>query len=91
VAAGFLVAEDVTEWVLGNHCYGISLEVVAELLGCDQDGIEQFLDLRIASLRLIQDLANEVDRVLDFVGVYSLFMLDNNGCVDHLVGRRDVD
>ena len=22
VATGFLVAEDVTEWVLGNHCYG---------------------------------------------------------------------
>ena len=39
-AAGFLVAEDVAEWVLGNHGYGVALEVVAELSGCDQNGIK---------------------------------------------------
>ena len=60
-AANFLVAEDVAEWVLYNHCYGVGLEVVAELLGCDQNGVEQLLDLRIASLRLIQDFADEID------------------------------
>ena len=43
-AAGFLVVEDVAERVLGR---------VAELLGCDQDGIQQFLDLWVVSLRLV--------------------------------------
>ena len=52
-AAGFLVAEDITEWVLGNHYYGVGLKVVVELVGCDQDGVQQLLDLGVASLRLI--------------------------------------
>ena len=39
VAAGFLVAEDVAEWVLSNRCYGVSFEVMAKLPECDQDGV----------------------------------------------------
>ena len=50
--AGFLVAEDVTEWVLGDYCYVVGIKVVVELLGCDQDGVQQLLDLWVASLRL---------------------------------------
>ena len=52
-AAGFLIAEDVVEWVLSNYCYVVGVEVVMELLGCDQDGVQQLLDLGLASLRLI--------------------------------------
>ena len=91
VAVGFLVVEDIAEWVLGNHCYRVGLEVVVELMGCDQDGVEQLLDLRIVSLRLVQDLTDEVHRALDFVCVFGLFVLDNNGSADHPVGHRDVD
>ena len=40
MAVGFLVAEDVTEWVLSDYCYVIGIKVVAELLGCDQDGVQ---------------------------------------------------
>ena len=39
-AAGFLVTEDVAEWVLSDYCYVIGIKVVAELLGCDQDGVQ---------------------------------------------------
>ena len=53
VAVGFLVAEDVTEWVLSDYRYVVGIKVVTELLGCDQDGIQQLLDLWVASLRLI--------------------------------------
>ena len=35
VAVGFLVAEDVTEWVLGDYRYMVGIKVVIELLGCD--------------------------------------------------------
>ena len=53
-AAGFLVAEDVTKWVLSDYYYVVGIKVVAELPGCDQDGIQQFLDLWVASLRLVK-------------------------------------
>ena len=52
-AAGFLVAEDVAEWVLSNYHYVVGIEVVTELPGSDQDGVQQLLDLGVASLRLI--------------------------------------
>ena len=89
--AAFLAAEDVTEWVLSNHHYGVSLEVVAELLGCDQDSVQQLLDLRTASLRLIQDFTDEIHWALDFVGMSSLFPFHDDCCVDHLVSSCDVD
>ena len=34
-ATVFLVVEYITEWVLGDHCYGVGFEVVMELLGCN--------------------------------------------------------
>jgi hypothetical protein len=47
--------------------------------------------LRIASLRLVQDLTDKIDWSLDFVGMSDLFVLDDDSCADHPVGRRDVD
>ena len=52
-AAGFLVVEDVTEWVLSDYYYVVGIKVLIELPGCDQDGIQQLLDLGVASLRLV--------------------------------------
>ena len=88
---GFLIQEDITEWILGNHYYGVGLEVVAELPGCDQDSIQQLLDLRIASLRLVQDFTDEIHWVLDFIGMSDLFLFDDDCCADHPVSHRDVD
>ena len=45
VAVGFFVAEDVTEWVLSDYRYVVGVKVVAELPRCDQDGVQQVLDL----------------------------------------------
>ena len=39
-AAGFLIAENVTERVLRDFRYVVGIEVVAKLLGCDKDGIQ---------------------------------------------------
>ena len=39
VAAGFLIAENVTERVLHDYRYVVGIEVVAKLPGCDKDGI----------------------------------------------------
>ena len=57
-----------------------------DLLGCDLDGVQQLPDLRIVRLRLVLDLADEVNWVLDFVGVFSLFTLDDDGRAYHSVG-----
>ena len=38
-AAGFLIAEDVAEWVLSNYHYVVGVKVVTELLGYDPDGV----------------------------------------------------
>ena len=35
VAASFLVAKDVVEWVLSDYRYVVGIEVVMELLVCD--------------------------------------------------------
>ena len=51
-AIGFLFAEDVTERVFRDYCYVVGIKVVAELPGCDQDGVKQLLDLGVASLKL---------------------------------------
>jgi hypothetical protein len=58
---GLLVAKDVTEWELGDNSYLVCLEIMAELSGRDQECIQELLDLWIPSLRLIQDLANEIN------------------------------
>ena len=39
-STGFLVMEDVVEWVLSNHCYVIGVKVVAKLPRHDQDGVQ---------------------------------------------------
>ena len=38
-AAGFLVVEDVTAWVLSDYCYVVGIKVVVGFPRCDQDGI----------------------------------------------------
>ena len=38
--AGFLVVENVAERVLRDYRYVVGIEEVAELLGCDKDGIQ---------------------------------------------------
>jgi hypothetical protein len=67
------------------------IEVVVKLSGCYQDCVEQFLNLRVPSFGLIQDFADEVDWVLNFVSMSSLFLLDNNSRANYPVGRRYVD
>jgi hypothetical protein len=58
---------------LVNH--PISVEVVFQLSGCNQDGIDQLLNLRVPSLGFIEHLADEVNRVLDFIYVVGFLTL----------------
>ena len=60
MAVGLFVAEDVPQRELGDHGDLVILEVVTELARCDQDDVQQLLDLRITSLGLVKNLANEI-------------------------------
>ena len=91
VAIGFLIMEDVAQWILSNHCYLIRLKVMVELPGRNKDSIQPFLDLRILSLRLVQDFADEVYRALNLIGMPGFLSFDDNGRTDDTVGCGDVD
>ena len=67
------------------------LEAMTQLPLGDKDGVQDFLDLGIASLRIRQDLANEVHGMLHFEGVSLFFSLYHQGGADHLCGGRDVE
>jgi hypothetical protein len=62
-----------------------------QLLGCNQDGIDQLLNLQIPRFGLIEHLADEVNRALDFVHVAGFFALDHDDCGDHAIGGRNVE
>ena len=49
------------------------------------------MDLRIPSLRLIQDFADEVYSALNLIGMLGFFSFDDNGHTDNTVGCGDVD
>ena len=64
---------------------------MAELPRHNKDSIQQFLDLSIPSLRLIQHFADEVNRALNLIGMLGFFSFDDNGHTDNTVGCGDVD
>ena len=88
---GFLIMEDVAQWILSNHCYLICLKVMVELPGRNKDSVQQLLDLRIPSLRLVQDFTVEVDWALNFIGVLGFFLFNDDDSTDDTVGCRNVD
>ena len=67
------------------------LEVVTQLSLGDKDGVQEFLDLGVASLGIGQDIANEVHGTLHFEGVSLFFSLYNQGGADHLHGAHNVE
>jgi hypothetical protein len=60
VPIGILVTQDVPQWKLHKHFYGVGVKVMAQFARGDQDTVQQLLDLRIVDFELIEDLANEV-------------------------------
>jgi len=90
-AVGFLIVKDITEGEFSGHGDLVVLEVMAELVGCGQDCVQQLLDMGVLSLGLIQDLADEVNRSLDLVHMSSLLALDDDSHANNLGGRGDVD
>ena len=64
---------------------------MAQLPGCDEDGVEEFLHLRIAQLGLIEYFTDEVNKSLYFVDMARLVSFDDQGGADHMRSCRDVE
>ena len=67
------------------------LEVVSQLLPCQDHRVQQLLNLRVADLGFRQYLANEVDWPLNGQCMPLFLPLDHNRGANHLSGRGDVD
>jgi hypothetical protein len=66
-------------------------EVVAQLPLSDEDGVQELLDLRVMSLRVGQDLANEVNKALHLERVPLFPLLHHQGDADYLHGGHNVE
>jgi hypothetical protein len=62
-----------------------------QLLGCNQDGVDQLLNLRVPGFGLIKHLADEVNRALNFVHVVRFLTLDHDDCGDYVIGGRNIE
>jgi hypothetical protein len=62
---------DVSQWEISLDHHPISVEVMFQLSGCNQYGVDQLLNLQVPGFGLIEQLADEVNRALDFVHMAS--------------------
>jgi hypothetical protein len=60
-----------------------------QLSGCNQYGVDQLLNLWVPSFGLIEHLADEVNRALDFVNVAGFLTLDQDDC-GHNVEKKNI-
>ena len=81
---------DVSQRVLSHDHHTISVEVVFQLLGCNQYGVDQFLNLWVPGLGFIEYLTNEIDWSLYLLDVAGLVAFDHHGSGDHSVSCRNV-
>jgi hypothetical protein len=62
-----------------------------QLSGCNQDSVDQLLNLRIHGFGLIEYLTDEVNRALDFVNMAGFLTLDHVDYRDHVIGGHNIE
>ena len=88
---GVPVLDDLAEREGHYDRHRMRLEVVTQLPLSNKDGLQEFLDLGVASIGIRQDLANEVHGALYFKSVPLFFSLHHQGSTDHLRGGCNVE
>jgi hypothetical protein len=91
VSISVLIPNDVPKRKTGLDHHPISIKVMFQLSGYNQDGVDQLLDLRVPRFGLIEYLTDEVNRALDFVNVAGFLTLDHDDCRDHAICGRDIE
>jgi hypothetical protein len=67
------------------------IKVVLQLSGCNEDGVDEFLNLSVPSFGLIEHLTDEIDRALNTISVVGLLALDHEDSRDNLISRGNVE
>jgi hypothetical protein len=62
-----------------------------QLSGCNEYGVDQFSNLSVPSLGLVEHLTNEIDRVLNTISVARLLALDHEDSGDDSISRGNVE
>jgi hypothetical protein len=62
-----------------------------QLSGCNEYGIDQFLNLSVPSFGLIEHLTDEIDRALNTISVAGLLALDHEDSGDDSISRGNVE
>jgi hypothetical protein len=68
----------------------VRFKVVAQLPLGDEDGIQELLDLWVMRLSVEQDIADEVDRTLNFESMTFLLLFHYDGGTHYLSSDRDI-
>jgi hypothetical protein len=62
-----------------------------QLSGCNEYGVDQFLNLSVPSFGLVEHLTGEIDRVLNTISVAGLLALDHEDSGDDSISRGNVE
>jgi hypothetical protein len=62
-----------------------------QLLGCNEYGVDQFLNLSVLSFGLTEHLTDEIDWALDTISVARLLALDHEDSRDDSISRDNVE
>jgi hypothetical protein len=62
-----------------------------QLSGCNEYGIDQFLNLSVPSFGLVEHLTDEIDQALNTISVAGLLTLDHEDSGDDSIGCGNVE
>jgi hypothetical protein len=91
VPISVLVPDDVPKRKIGPGHHPISVKVMFQLSGCNQDSVDQLLNLRVPGFGLIEYLTDEVNKMLDFVNMAGFLTLDHDDCGDHTISGHNIE
>jgi hypothetical protein len=61
------------------------------LSGCNEYGVDQFLNLSVPSFGIVEHLTDEIDWALNTISVASLLALDHKDSGDDSISHSNVD
>jgi hypothetical protein len=67
------------------------IKVVLQLSGCNEYGVDQFLNLSVPSFGLVEHLTDEIDWALNTISMAGLLALDHEDSGDNSINRGNVE
>jgi hypothetical protein len=67
------------------------VKVMLQLSGCNEYGVDQFLNLSVHSFGLVEHLTDEIDWALNTISMAGLFALDHEDSGDDSISHGNVE